>query len=568
MQVLPNVVYRWDLLLARVFAAHHFAVDRFSALRGASLIKEKLRDGLLLIVLWLLRTSRIMNAPQVTPTSFDESAAANVTANAKLSHDEIEHRNTVSTVKMLDATDIERVEQMIKLAREQIKRLVLVNEKDIATIVREVEQLGGQDTAGMLVRLARLDLTHVEDGEEHLTQDEFSEFMKETKQLLDGMKSSVLNQSVISALLLTVAGPSLLGPFDNMFPTAWHDDQATPTAALFRINSGSIARTAWGDAGAYFRPDDEEAAAQIRRSFFVCEMITLSLSFAFAALGLFIGRGVYHALVAMPGTIATLSFVIDMRGRGFAITAWANHLAILSLVTGYVFAAARTSFVSFICLASSLMMVGLYPLCGRLMGFSPTVAATRAMHSEAKRALCKFARFEEQRKHARAAQMVKFIGTGAVNLGTGALNLGANALSSGALKFGTGAVNVGASAVGIGTGALNLGANALSSGALKFGTGAVNVGASAVHIGTGAVNLGAFVTRGISERAATPGRPSRVAPELETNLDASGTAQGTSSREWPQGTKGSEDSSPELLDAALGSRSGASRPAESALPAS
>ena len=297
-------------------------------------------------------------------------------------------------------------------------------------------------------------------------------------------------------------------------------------------------------------------------------MITLSLSFAFAALGLFIARGVYHALVAMPGTIATLSFVIDMRGRGFAITAWANHLAILSLVTGYVFAAARTSFVSFICLASSLMMVGLYPLCGRLMGFSPTVAATRAMHSEAKRALCKFARFEEQRKHARAAQMVKFIGTGAVNLGTGALNLGANALSSGALKFGTGAVNVGASAVGIGTGALNLGANALSSGALKFGTGAVNVGASAVHIGTGAVNLGAFVTRGISERAATPGRPSRVAPELETNLDASGTAQGTSSREWPQGTKGSEDSSPELLDAALGSRSGASRPAESALPAS
>ena len=476
-----------------------------------------------------------MNAPQVTPTSFDESAAANVTANAKLSHDEIEHRNTVSTVKMLDATDIERVEQMIKLAREQIKRLVLVNEKDIATIVREVEQLGGQDTAGMLVRLARLDLTHVEDGEEHLAQDEFSEFMKETKQLLDGMKSSVLNQSVISALLLTVAGPSLLGPFDNMFPTAWHDDQATPTAALFRINSGSIARTAWGDAGAYFRPDDEEAAAQIRRSFFVCEMITLSLSFAFAALGLFIARGVYHALVAMPGTIATLSFVIDMRGRGFAITAWANHLAILSLVTGYVFAAARTSFVSFICLASSLMMVGLYPLCGRLMGFSPTVAATRAMHSEAKRALCKFARFEEQRKHARAAQMVKFIGTGAVNLGTGALNLGANALSSGALKF---------------------------------GTGAVNVGASAVHIGTGAVNLGAFVTRGISERAATPGRPSRVAPELETNLDASGTAQGTSSREWPQGTKGSEDSSPELLDAALGSRSGASRPAESALPAS
>ena len=509
-----------------------------------------------------------MNAPQVTPTSFDESAAANVTANAKLSHDEIEHRNTVSPVKMLDATDIERVEQMIKLAREQIKRLVLVNEKDIATIVREVEQLGGQDTAGMLVRLARLDLTHVEDGEEHLTQDEFSEFMKETKQLLDGMKSSVLNQSVISALLLTVAGPSLLGPFDNMFPTAWHDDQATPTAALFRINSGSIARTAWGDAGAYFRPDDEEAAAQIRRSFFVCEMITLSLSFAFAALGLFIGRGVYHALVAMPGTIATLSFVIDMRGRGFAITAWANHLAILSLVTGYVFAAARTSFVSFICLASSLMMVGLYPLCGRLMGFSPTVAATRAMHSEAKRALCKFARFEEQRKHARAAQMVKFIGTGAVNLGTGALNLGANALSSGALKFGTGAVNVGASAVGIGTGALNLGANALSSGALKFGTGAVNVGASAVHIGTGAVNLGAFVTRGISERAATPGRPSRVAPELETNLNASGTAQGTSSREWPQGTKGSEDSSPELLDAALGSRSGASRPAESEVPAS
>ena len=43
-QVLPNVVYRGtSFLLARVFAALHFAVDRFSALRGASLIKEKLR---------------------------------------------------------------------------------------------------------------------------------------------------------------------------------------------------------------------------------------------------------------------------------------------------------------------------------------------------------------------------------------------------------------------------------------------------------------------------------------------------------------------------------------------
>ena len=509
-----------------------------------------------------------MDAPQCTPTNrLGLDSGESEAANAELSHDKIEHRNTVSTEKvLLGATDIERVEQMIKLAREQIKRLALVDEKDIAIINREVAQLGGQDTAGMLLRLARLDLTHVDDGEEHLTQEEFSDFMKETKQLLDGMKSSVLNQSVVSALLLTVAGPSLLGPFDVLFPTAWHDDQATPNAALFRINSGSIARTAWGDAGAYFRPDDEEAAAQIRRSFFVCEMISVSLSFAFAVLGLFVGKGVYQALVAMPGTIASLSFVIDMRGRGFAITAWANDLAIISLVTGYVFAATRISFASFICLASSLMMVGLYPLCGRLMGFSSTVAATRAMHSEAKRALCKFARFEEHRKNARAAQMVKFIGTGAANLGSGALNLGASALSSGALKFGTGAVNLGASAVDIGTGAanlgsgaLNLGASALSSGALKFGTGAVNLGASAVDIGTGAANLGSGalnlgasalssgalkfgtgavnlgasavdigtgamnrVTRGISERAANPGRPSasRVAPGLETNHDA------------------------------------------------
>jgi hypothetical protein len=428
-----------------------------------------------------------MDAPQCTPTNrLGLDSGESEAANAELSHDKIEHRNTVSTEKVLGATDIERVEQMIKLAREQIKRLALVDEKDIAIINREVAQLGGQDTAGMLLRLARLDLTHVDDGEEHLTQEEFSDFMKETKQLLDGMKSSVLNQSVVSALLLTVAGPSLLGPFDVLFPTAWHDDQATPNAALFRINSGSIARTAWGDAGAYFRPDDEEAAAQIRRSFFVCEMISVSLSFAFAVLGLFVGKGVYQALVAMPGTIASLSFVIDMRGRGFAITAWANDLAIISLVTGYVFAATRISFASFICLASSLMMVGLYPLCGRLMGFSSTVAATRAMHSEAKRALCKFARFEEHRKNARAAQMVKFIGTGAANLGSGALNLGASALSSGALKFGTGAVNLGASAVDIGTGAMNR------------------------------------VTRGISERAANPGRPSasRVAPGLETNHDA------------------------------------------------
>ena len=108
----------------------------------------------------------VMDAPQCTPTNrLGLDSGESEAANAELSHDKIEHRNTVSTEKVLGATDIERVEQMIKLAREQIKRLALVDEKDIAIINREVAQLGGQDTAGMLLRLARLDLTHVDDGE-------------------------------------------------------------------------------------------------------------------------------------------------------------------------------------------------------------------------------------------------------------------------------------------------------------------------------------------------------------------------------------------------------------------
>jgi len=193
---------------------------------------------------------------------------------------------------------------MIQLARTQLERFAAA--ESAAATKAQLEFIGGTDGAGMLVRLARLDV----DGDGRISAHEYELFMTETQQLFDGMKSSVLNQSVVAALLLAASAPFLLGPFEVFFPTAWEGDASTATADLMGIGGST---SAWGDAAAFFQPSRPEAAARIRRIFFAIEVLLLSTSLFSAALSLKTAKSVYHALISMPGTIATLSYLLKVR---------------------------------------------------------------------------------------------------------------------------------------------------------------------------------------------------------------------------------------------------------------
>lgn len=168
----------------------------------------------------------------------------------------------------VDLNDVQRLERLIKIARKKLEGFsAALSAREISKWLREV---GGMDGAGMLVRMARLDL----DGDGRLSPEEYARFMQETDSLFEGMKSSVLNQSVVSALLLVASAPFIL--VEVLFPQAWTSASvATETAELLGVSGGSS--SAWGDAAAFFEPEDAGAAARIRRHFFVLEVCALTL---------------------------------------------------------------------------------------------------------------------------------------------------------------------------------------------------------------------------------------------------------------------------------------------------
>ena len=256
------------------------------------------------------------------------------------------HRDVIA----IDANTRERLEKMVKLARGTLRRFAKA--ASASAIKTELALLGGSDQGGLLVRLAALDL----DGDGHLSNQEFSAFMLETQDLFQGVKDSVMNQSVIAALLLTISAPFLLGPFEVLFPLSWHGDDPVPSAALMALESSTAA---WGDAAAFFAPHDATSAARIRRVFFVVEVLLFCLSMFGAAVALKTSKQIYHSLNAMPTTIAKLSYLLRVP-RAFAYCVYATDLSLQGLLLGMAFAASRVSLISFVASLGCMAVFWLY----------------------------------------------------------------------------------------------------------------------------------------------------------------------------------------------------------------
>jgi len=74
--------------------------------------------------------------------------------------------------------------------------------------------------------------------------------------------------------------------------------------------------------------------------------------------------------------------------RAFALTAWATDLSMILLLLGGVFAAARVSFLTFICLLSCFIVYQVYQVWSSYHNGTHAVAMQQ-MHEEARRALNK-----------------------------------------------------------------------------------------------------------------------------------------------------------------------------------
>ena len=349
------------------------------------------------------------------------------------------HRDVIA----VDASGRERLEAMIKISRRTLKRFARAESP--SAILNELGLIGGADEAGMLVRLAALDL----DGDGHLSAQEYSAFMMETQELFQGIKDSVLNQSVIAALLLAISAPFLLGPFEVLYPTSWQGSGMTSSAALMELEQST---SAWGDTAAFFEPTDHTKAARIRRVLFLIEVLIFTVSMFAAAVALKTSKQVYQSLNSMPGSIAKLSYLLKVP-RAFAYCNWATDLSLQCLLLGMAFAASRVTFISFLSILGCMILFVFFQV--RERGKSGTANVTIIiLHEEAQRALSKSVR--ESVAERSPQSMCKSISMAA--------SKAAHAACSTPHQMGSTALHVGSTALQAGSTALQAGSTLMQRG--------------------------------------------------------------------------------------------------------
>ena len=183
--------------------------------------------------------------------------------------------------------------------------------------------MGDFDGTGLIVRLACVDM----DGDGKVSGAEYARFLDESAELVAGTQSSVLNVSVVSALLLTILVPLML------------------TSVEYAEADGTV----WGDTAAFLTAD-EGRAQTIRNAFLATEYAVLTVALLCSFLGLTLSLTQYVALVAMPGKVAAVAYMLEVP-KVFTQLQTLQFAPVLLLICALPFIASRYSAVAFFCMA-------------------------------------------------------------------------------------------------------------------------------------------------------------------------------------------------------------------------
>ena len=148
----------------------------------------------------------------------------------------------------------------------------------------------------MIIRIASAEL----DADGNITQDALLNLQRTGEDVLDQMANMTLNWSVLFSLLLGMyVSMAILHTGNPAYPPV--------DAAHWAFDD-----LAWTDLASYAWPDDEEAAASLRRGLYIGECVTVCLSILMCIVGLMFILILYTSFgAALPDVPAKLDFMLS-----------------------------------------------------------------------------------------------------------------------------------------------------------------------------------------------------------------------------------------------------------------
>ena len=265
-------------------------------------------------------------------------------------------------------SDAERLQQMVVLARTQLKDLA---ERDTFQKVNQwFGKNGDLDGGGITIRIGRVPL----DVAGKVSPEQSAKFHGEAQLTCDGLMSSNINASVISALLLAAEIPLII--VQVVFATG-------KDAVQDSMDDPFPADIVFDDFASYVRPTDPMS---VRRPFMIAESIILALSVLLAFLALFMSLVNCQIIATFPSPVMTMHFFLHhVSAFGVAQFGWVGSLQTLAFALP--FTAAKFSAIGGIAMMS---MAILYMLVGFLwLGapWGPVEDAYFMMRDEARNVL-------------------------------------------------------------------------------------------------------------------------------------------------------------------------------------
>ena len=223
------------------------------------------------------------------------------------------------------SAEVEKLGLLVKHARRKLPKLARA--KTMYQQGEAVTELGDIDAAHIVLMVAKVDV----DGDGIVGGSEFSRFLEDAADVIQNVQSSVLNTSIVAALLLTIVLPLLLASDDTLGHESEDLDGSmfadTSTAFTFDLSAESI--------------------EQGRRGLHVAERILLGLTCCCCFTGVFVAVAYYGCIASMPGRIAALTFLLETASALKNLQMlWS--LCMLGLIASVPLVAAKVSGVTFI----------------------------------------------------------------------------------------------------------------------------------------------------------------------------------------------------------------------------
>ena len=170
-------------------------------------------------------------------------------------------------------------------------------------IATKANDLGGPEALGAMLRLARIEVT-----DDSLSPAAYARFEAEGADIMDMLQNLYLNWSVVLALFLTIyVSMAVMHTGSSAYASG-----AAIQRLAFAANGDDLNVEAFGDLASFACPDDELAAAKLRRGLYIGECVCIACGVAGCLSGLVNALVIYSGFgAALPDALSKFEFIFD-----------------------------------------------------------------------------------------------------------------------------------------------------------------------------------------------------------------------------------------------------------------